>query len=94
MEKVLKRNPFLKQVADEKRLYVTFLEEIPSKENLQKTLSYNFPPDEFIIDQREIFLQVPVSCVNSKLNNNFFESKLKVTATTRNWNTVNALVNI
>jgi len=26
------------------------------------------------------------------LNNNFFEKKLKVTATTRNWKTVNELV--
>ena len=32
--------------------------------------------------------------LNTKLNNAYFESKLKVSATTRNWRTVNELVRI
>jgi uncharacterized protein (DUF1697 family) len=48
----------------------------------------------FIVTGREIFLHCPVSYGNSKLNNNFFESKLKVAATTRNWKTLNALMEI
>ena len=32
--------------------------------------------------------------VRTRLNNNFFEKKLEISATTRNWRTVNKLVEI
>lgn len=95
MENALKRNPFLKNKnADAERFYITFLAEQPSKENISKLKMFHYPPDEYVLDGKEIFLHVPISYGNSKLNNNFFESKLQVVATTRNWNTCNALVKL
>ena len=86
VEKIIAWNPFLnKKNTVIERLHVTFLAEIPSKEK------FSFPPDEFIIAGKEVFLHTPNGYGNTKLSNNFFENKLKVKATTRNWKTVNKL---
>ena len=41
--------------------------------------------------EQEIFLFCPGGYGRTKLSNNFFEKKLGVVATTRNWKSVNAL---
>ena len=91
MEKVIKGNPFKNETAE--GLHVTFLSEKPSAENSGKLKDINFPPDRFIFKDTAIYLAVS-SYGNTKLSNNFFENKLKVTATTRNWKTVNMLVEL
>jgi uncharacterized protein (DUF1697 family) len=48
--------------------------------------------DSFELIGREAYVHCPDGYGNTKLNNAFFESKLKVSATTRNWRTVNELV--
>jgi len=48
-------------------------------------------PGEFTVAEREIYLFCPNGYGTTKLSNNFFERKLGQPATTRNWNTVNAL---
>ncbi len=95
IENVLNTNPLLKKenvLID--RLYVTFLADEPQKEHLEKIKSYDYPPEEFIILGKEVYLYCPTGYGEAKLNNNFFENKLKVTATTRNWRTVNELLKI
>jgi uncharacterized protein (DUF1697 family) len=41
-----------------------------------------------------VFVYCPNGYGNTKLSNTFFENKLKVTATTRNWRTVNELLRL
>ena len=95
IKSVINKNPFLKEKGiNTERLYITFLKELPNKSNLDKTMEYNFEPDRFIIIDKEIYIYCPISYGNSKLNNNFFENKLKVTATTRNLRTTNELLKI
>ena len=95
LDKVIASNPFSSEKnIDLKKLHVTFLSEFPSKEKLQELKSVDFSPDEFTIQGKEIYLHIPVSYGETKLSNSFFEKKLKVTATTRNWNTVNKLAEI
>lgn len=87
------QNPFLKRKdCPTDRLYITFLSDEPKSEFIAKIDSSQFLPDEFIVIDKQIYLYVPVSYGNSKLNNNFFESKLKVKATTRNLKTVLELI--
>lgn len=90
---IIKKNPFVKAngIAEE-RLYVTFLADIPPKELLQKISVPVGCNDEFKIAGREIYLYCPGGYGETKLNNNFFEKKLKVNATTRNWRTCNELL--
>jgi uncharacterized protein (DUF1697 family) len=78
----------------EKRLYVTFLSEIPAKKNIESIKSFDFSPDQFLIIGKEVYLCVPNGYGETKLSNNFFEKKLKVNATTRNWNTVRKLLEL
>ena len=92
IKRIISDNALLKKNnIDEKRCYVTFLSEIPAKKNIESIKSDNYLPDQFIISGKEIYLYIPVSYGETKLSNNFFEKKLKVTATTRNWNTVKKL---
>ena len=91
----IKNNPFTTEAgADPSRVAVTFLESQPTSENLIKVDGIDYPPDRFIINGLNIYIYCPISYGNSKLSNNFFESKLKVRATTRNWKTINKLVEI
>ena len=48
----------------------------------------------FVIKDREIYLYCPNGYGRTKLNNQTFERKLKTTATTRNWKTVQAILEI
>ncbi len=88
-------NPFLK-VADinTEKLHVTFLSATPDETSLDSIKSFNFPPDQFRIIGKEVFLHCPDNYGETKLSNKFFESKLKVSATTRNWKTINKLFEI
>ena len=91
-KKAISQNSFLKEKnIDLKKLHITFLSEVPSKENVERIKSNDFLPDQFIIKEKEIYLHIPESYGETKLSNNFFEKKLKTKATTRNWNTVNKL---
>lgn len=95
MQNVLKNNPFLKKKdVDLTKLHVTLLSKLPGQTELSKLMEYSFLPDEFMISEKTIYLFCPNGYGNTKLNNNFFESKLKVKATTRNWKTVKELYKI
>ena len=95
LQNIISNNPFLKDKnIDIKKLHVTFLSDFPDKTNIESIGNIDFSPDQFIIKGKEIYLHIPVSYGETKLSNNFFEKKLKVTATTRNWNTVNKLFEI
>ena len=92
---VISANPFLKEkTIDVEKLYVTFLSKIPGKAALQSIHQFDFSPDRFIIIEKEVFLYIPEGYGETKLSNKFFENKLKVTATTRNWKTINKLFEI
>jgi uncharacterized protein (DUF1697 family) len=93
IEVVLKNNPFLKEKnIQEDRLYVTFLADIPEKDLLGKIIVQDGTTDRFIILGKEAYLYCPGGYGETKLSNNFFEKKLKVSATTRNWRTTNELL--
>ncbi len=94
LETSVKNNPFFDENADINYLYLTFLKEVPSKENIEKTLTYNYEPDRFVIIDKDVFIYCEGKYHKTKLNNNFFEKKLKVGATTRNWKTILKLLEL
>jgi len=51
-------------------------------------------PDEAVLVRREVYLRLPNGMGRTKLNNAFFERRLGVPATTRNWRTVTELVRL
>jgi uncharacterized protein (DUF1697 family) len=77
---------------DVSKLHVTILSAGPAA-GLQETISReDYLPDEFFIIGRSVYLFCPNGYGNTKLSNTFFEKKLKVQATTRNWKTILELV--
>ena len=93
MEQVIKRNPYSEMVGFEaEKLYVTFLQETPSAEKLEALKAFTFEPEMYTVSGKEIYVYCFNGYGNTKLENSFFEKKLKVAASTRNWRTVNKLV--
>lgn len=82
-------NPFWKEKdADIDRLHLTCLKEVPSPELLKKIKLFQFSLDRYEIIGNDVFIFCAAGYGTSKLTNPFFESKLKIPATTRNWKTV------
>jgi uncharacterized protein (DUF1697 family) len=93
---VLEGNPFPRGRArpDVKTLYVTFLATPPTASLVKQLDGQAFTPDEFRVVGREVYVHCPNGYGRTKINNTWFERKLKVPATTRNWTTVTKLVEL
>jgi uncharacterized protein (DUF1697 family) len=93
LEAAVEKNPFLKEKGTEiERLFLTFLETEAEKEYLEKIKLPEKTTDRFVISGKVVYLYCPGGYGETKLSNNFFENKLKVKATTRNWRTCNILL--
>ena len=93
MEKVITRNPYAEMAGFEtEKLYVTFLQQTPSSEKLEMLKGFTFEPEMYSVSGKEIYIYCFNGYGNTKLDNMFFEKKLKVSATTRNWRTINKLI--
>jgi uncharacterized protein (DUF1697 family) len=91
LEKAIDNNPFAENREPEgsgtKKIYVTFLSGLPSPENLEKLKSAPIGEDRIALFEDILYFKLAVSAADSKLSNTLIESKLKLKATTRNWNT-------
>jgi uncharacterized protein (DUF1697 family) len=102
LETVLRDNPFSDRTAGDATTHVTFLAEKPSASKLAELADLadtpqsrrSFGDDEFMVSgagPTEVYVLCPGGYGNTKLNNTFFEKRLAVGATTRNWRTVTKL---
>jgi len=76
---------------NEDKLSVIFLNEFPQQSQIEKVKSVDYPPDKFKIVGREVFIYCPNGFGKTKLYTSFFEKKMTLTGTARNWNTVNKI---
>ena len=89
---IVERNPFKgAKSEDHTKLLVTFLSDAPSADGIEalKAVPTN---DELVVDGKAVYLHVPGGYGESKLSNTVVEKKLKVTGTTRNWRTIQTLI--
>lgn len=93
-QKVVSKFPYNNEDNDINRLAVTFLKEKPTPNLHEEIDKFKAPNDEIVYDDIEIYLHIPNGFGKSKLTNNVFERKLKVSATTRNWKTTIKLLAI
>lgn len=95
MTKIVHVNPFLKiKNIETSKLHVTFLSNYPNKEDLEKIVLLKNSIDEFVLIANHVFVHCRSGYGNTKLTNTFFEKKLYINATTRNWRTVIELVKL
>jgi uncharacterized protein (DUF1697 family) len=91
LRRIILANPLGKEGLDADKYHVTFLSDIPSEEFQGSRMKGKDGPDRYLIIGSEIYLFCPNGYGRTKFSNTFFEKKLGVFATTRNWKTVNML---
>jgi len=92
---LFKHNPFLNEDKfDPAKMAVIFLHDEPSESKRQKVKDVDYPPDKFKISGREIYIFCPNGFGKTKLYTNFFEKKMVVTGTARNWNTITTILKL
>jgi uncharacterized protein (DUF1697 family) len=88
-------NPFLDEINfNPAKMAVIFLHEEPTADQLQKVKDIDYPPDKFIIIGKEIFIFCPNGFGRTKLYTNFFEKKMGVIGTARNWKTITTILGL
>jgi uncharacterized protein (DUF1697 family) len=88
-------NPYLSEKDfDPSKMAVVFLHDKASVDQIGKVKDFDYPPDKFTVNGSEIFIFCPNGFGRTKLYTNFFEKKMGVTGTARNWNTVLTLLDM
>ncbi len=92
---VINNNPYSEnEIKDPAQPYVAFLSEIPTTGAVAVLKSVDFSNDSFVHIGKTLYLLYARSAADTKLTNTVIESKLKVRATTRNWKTIQKLIDL
>ena len=92
---IIAGNPIATDPAlDTGKIHVTFLASSPPSCDLEAIGAKKMDGERIAFSDHAVYLYCPNGYGNTKLSNDFLERKLKVTATTRNWNTVLELMRI
>jgi uncharacterized protein (DUF1697 family) len=94
LSSIINNNPFLSDLVDPKQLHVTFLGGLPTETDVLSIESLAKGNDKFLIDRQTTYVNTQGAYHKTKLSNQFFEKKLKVSTTTRNWKTTIKLLEI
>jgi uncharacterized protein (DUF1697 family) len=91
---VLDRNPLPGEPENPSRFFVAFLSAAPAAERTSEIEAESFGADRIWVRGSEAYLWCPRGAGDTLLTNSLIEKRLGVTATSRNWNTVNKLVSL
>jgi uncharacterized protein (DUF1697 family) len=92
MGRVIEKNPLLRETGiDRSKLHVVFLSNPPTPASLKKLEELTRPPDRVRTVDREIYFYFPNGVSGSSLWKHPLDRILTVSATMRNWATVNKL---
>lgn len=94
LAKVVERNPLGRAAKDPKRYQVSFLDAKPSREVVRRIEAAAAPKERVVVDGREIYAWHPDTIARSKLWALLAGQSLGVTATARNWTTVQKLLEL
>lgn len=93
IEEIIKNNPF-KGKFEDKTLHIFFLDESLPEDKEIALLSNNSEDERFAVEDREIYCLMRVRFSDSLMGKNYISNKLKVSATARNWRTVNKVLEL
>ena len=94
LAKLVSGNPFSKGEKEPTKLHITFLAAKPAAARVRDLDPKYGEPDEFRVVGQDVYLHTPGGYGRSKLSNAYFERRLGVPATTRNWKTVTKLAEL
>jgi uncharacterized protein (DUF1697 family) len=89
---IVKRNPLGRVAKDPKRHQVTFLSAKLDREVVKRLESLPVSGEKVAVNGREVYAWHPAGVARSRLWNELAGKRLGVTATSRNWSTVEALL--
>lgn len=92
LENLVENNPFAGQFERDKDLHVFFLDEEMPNEKRELLLSNNSENERFAVRGRKIFYLLKSSFSDSLMGKDYIGKRLKVSATARNWRTVNKVL--
>lgn len=92
IQSILAACPFSQE--QKEKSYFTLLYTIPNQELIEKTALESYPGEVFKITRNCVYFYSDTGYGNARCNNNFFEKKLKVIATTRNYKTMIKLLSL
>ncbi|WP_371367337.1 DUF1697 domain-containing protein [Sporomusa rhizae] len=90
LDRLIENSPFAVMPG----LNVAFLAAKPTQEAVHELVSYDAGDDKFSISDMDIYVLYQGDVRKSLLTTNFFEKKLKVSLTVRNWNTIITLATL
>ncbi|MGA8150576.1 MAG: DUF1697 domain-containing protein [Terriglobales bacterium] len=90
--KAIQNNPFPKESGnDPSKVYIAFLSQVPRADAAKKLGALATTSEQLHHSDKEIYLCYRDGMGRAKLTGSVLEKALEVTATARNWNTVNQL---
>ncbi|WP_028284268.1 DUF1697 domain-containing protein [Olleya marilimosa] len=92
LDLILKDCPFID--AEKENSYFALLFNAPSQSQITALSAYDFPNEKFTISNQCIYLYSSVGYGRTKANSNFFENKLKIKATARNYKTLTKVMSL
>ncbi|MBX7169715.1 MAG: DUF1697 domain-containing protein [Pyrinomonadaceae bacterium] len=92
IKNIVKNNPFDGQFENDKDLHVFFLDEEMPDEKRELLISNNNENEKYFVRDREIFCLLKISVLDSLMGKDYIGKKLKVSATARNWRTINKVL--
>jgi uncharacterized protein (DUF1697 family) len=94
LARVVKRNPLAKVAKDPKRYQVTFLAKKLDPKIVRELKEAAADSEQVVVSGREVYAWHPRTIARSRLWNRLAGKGLDVTATSRNWTTVEALLEL
>lgn len=92
MQDIFARNPFAnREEVQTKQIYIAYLDQVPSKENIIDFEAMSNDIEEVRVVGEEVWFLYGNGAGNAKITNQVLEKKLKVTSTSRNWNSTSKL---
>lgn len=93
LREAIARNPFAdRRGLEPSKLAVTFLGSEPTKEALENVLKIKMAPEELRIERCHMYIYFPTGMARPSFSWPLIERILKIPLTSRNWNTVNKLL--
>lgn len=92
LEHIMSSNPFVQKQIPIEKLYYTLLEEQPDLETQKKLLQFQNEDETFIFGPAVLYCCYQKGYGKAKVTNPLIEKKLSMKATTRNWKTMNKLL--
>ncbi|MBN2611089.1 MAG: DUF1697 domain-containing protein [Bacteroidales bacterium] len=91
LQEILDENPF-GEGYNISRVFFVMFENMPSKEKVKELLKNDFGDEKVVVSSKAAYMYIPGNAARSKLSNNWLEKKLGVSSTSRNFNTMNKLI--